>query len=130
MLKKHFLHTKALMKVLKSPKSKNATFCESCLGMNPEIEDGYTACCNERQVDKEEALGNAKQTDIQAFLDTKFECYSHGGGRRKTFVLEKKDKEFTIDTQGDSIEYIIDTVKREIKGLRSDFKKNNTSPKM
>lgn len=120
MLLRDFRETKKVQKVLKAKKTKNANFCELCLSVNPDTDGGYTECCNERLIWGEEALENAKQDDVLRYLQSKYEASSNGTGSFRKFVLENKNKEFSIYLKG-SIENILIDVNRETKGLRKEF---------
>jgi len=120
MLLKDFKETKRLEKILKTKKGRTASFCECCFDINPDTDDGYTECCNERIICGSEALQNTKQSDILVFLDTKFSASSNGSGTNKTFVLLKKNKSFSI-SMNLSKEDIMKEVKSHIKGLRKEF---------
>jgi predicted AlkP superfamily phosphohydrolase/phosphomutase len=117
---KDFKETKRLLL-----KGEEGSFCESCFQKNPEVEEGYTMCCNERIVDFEEALTNAKQDDIIKFLSTKFKVNSNGIGYSKIFNLKNKNKSFEIYLKETNLKKIIEEVKENIKGLRSEFKSKN-----
>ena len=120
MLLKDFVETKTVEK--ESRKKNVRGFCELCLRPNPPMQEdcGYTACCNELVIDAEDALIQAKQNDIMKFLNTKFDCSSRGTGTRRTFSLDKKNKEFVIFMWMDKKDIIAD-VKRNTKGLKKEF---------
>lgn len=103
---------------------KNNGFCESCLQSNPDLEDGYTTCCNECCVDSHTALKLAKQEDIMQYLNTKFNVSSHGDIRgynsKITFELESKKKSFILD-MNKSYDSLITDLKSNIKGLKKEF---------
>lgn len=110
-------------RVLKDSRDKNTyNFCECCLNANPEMKDGYTSCCNELSISKSEVLLSAKREDVQNFLERKWSISSHLQGTNRNnivFKLEKKNKKFSINMNYD-IDYIIERVSLETKGLRKD----------
>lgn len=117
---------KLTKQVIASAKKKGThSFCECCLSPNPELDDGYTICCNEPSVDKNTALMNAKTTDIQNYLSIKWKTrsfLSNNSSRRAnliTFVLENKNKSFDIYVDS-SEEDIIKNVLEATKGLKKD----------
>lgn len=118
---KDFKNTKVMKKEVGKKSFRNA--CESCLNVNPPMEDGYTVCCNECAVDGQTAMKMAKQEDIQRFLSTKFkDVSSHGNVSstgKATFVLPTKKKEFTLYLN-QTEDYLCNSILTEIKGLRKD----------
>lgn len=117
---------KITKQVITAAKKKGTySFCECCLSTNPELDDGYTTCCNEPSIDKDTALMNAKTTDIQNFLSTKWKTrsfLSNNSSRKAnliTFVLENKNKSFDIYVDI-SEEDIIKNVLEATKGLKKD----------
>ena len=109
---------------LKKYYNKKVMFCENCLGVNPETEDGYTLCCNELKVTYPIALRIAKQTDILNALQQKFTASSHGDLRmyntKAVFELSKKEKKFSLNMEHSEKELNIE-LSKEIKGLRKEF---------
>lgn len=114
-----FKETKRVEGILKTKKGQHSSFCELCFCQNPDTEDGYTTCCNERVIGGRECLVNTKQDDVMNYLGTKFECSSNGSGSRKEFELENKKKSFIIDCSKDK-KSIIEDVKFYTKGLRKE----------
>ena len=109
MLKRDFVEFKEMKKI------KSDCFCECCLRANPEMYDGYTVCCNELCINKEDALKEAKLTDILNALRKKYNVSSYGEMNRKVFKFE--NKEFTLNLRRD-IDVLLEEIKANTKGLR------------
>ena len=117
---KDFKITKQVKK--DSLKKTTHSFCELCFRVNPNTEDGYTTCCNERSVSKSEALEMAKSQDVMNYLNTKFEVsisnanYSSSSAKVE---LPNKKKVFNL-SMTKSEEDIAASVLENIKGLRKE----------
>lgn len=98
-------------------------FCENCGRANPEMDEGYTVCCNEPAVDWQTALKIAKQNDILEYLNIRYkDTSSHGNlgcGNNCTFELGGKNKSFTLNMYK-SEKDLIDDLKLNLKGIRGD----------
>jgi len=111
-------------KLLKKYSKKSVMFCENCLNINPEMEDGYTLCCNELRVTYPIALRMAKQNDILNALQLKFKASSNGDLRgwnsKATFELPNKKKSFQLNME-DTEKGLNETLSLAIKGLKKEF---------
>jgi len=109
---------------LKKYYNKNVMFCEGCLGVNPEMEQGYTQCCNELRITYPIALRMAKQEDILNALQLKFTASSNGDLRMYSsianFVLPIKEKKFSLNMEHTEKD-LIKELSENIKGLRKEF---------
>jgi hypothetical protein len=98
-------------------------FCENCGRSNPEMDEGYTVCCNEPAVDWQTALKIAKQNDICEYLNLRYkEVGTHGNlgnSNTCTFVLGGKNKSFTMNMYKAEKD-LIEDLKINLKGIRSD----------
>lgn len=84
------------------------------------LKDGYTVCCDELSISKNEALLNAKREDIQDFLEIKWNISSYlsrASRHNVIFRIEKYNKEFSINMKYD-IKFISERVSIETKGLK------------
>lgn len=110
-----------LTKKVKQDSLKKTThsFCELCFKANPNTEDGYTTCCNELSIDKDEAIKQAKSQDVFDYLANKFSVSSHGNSYLRTFELSNKKVKFNVNLNNKE-EDIIKIVLDNTKGLRKE----------
>jgi hypothetical protein len=120
---KNFSNTKTLKKEVK--KKSFICACESCFAINPDIEEGYTTCCNECCAPSQTIIKLAKQEDILNFLRSKFNNVSSSGNLsysdKVVFTIPNKNKQFNLYMNA-SEESLIEQIALEIKGLRKEGK--------
>lgn len=100
--------------------SKDNCFCRDCLIENPDVEDGYSTCCSELIVDKDDAIVVAKRMDIQKFLGKNFKCvssrYNFSGPYAIEYVINDSGNRFSLDMSKD-VNEIIHLINYEIKEI-------------
>ncbi len=82
-------------------------FCENCLAPNPEVDDGYTECCNERVIGVATAKIVAKRTDIHAYFESKYDdvssCYAATGPEKIRFEVNGAKFDLFMQNDADAI---------------------------